>query len=240
MVDTAAMPRRFVFSFALSVLLLGCSSDPAQPSPRSSDAQPKDPPASTPNPHAGAPTPSVDNPHAQNPHAQAPHAATIGPPRDVTPSGETHEVVVDGLKMTVPVEWVHTPGAGAMRKAEFTLPGPGGDVTLVVYRFAGGAGSAEQNIERWRGQMTLAADAQANTIALEAGGLKLSGVDLRGHFAGQSMPGAPPQPPVDDARLLAVAIEGSGDPYYFKLVGSAKTIDVWAAAWTDLLTKLAT
>jgi hypothetical protein len=227
------MPRRFVFSFAVSSLLLACSSsDPAQPSPHSSDAQPKAPHADATNPHAG-----VQNPHAS---AQTPHAATVGAPQDVTPSGETREVVVDGLKMTVPIEWVQTPGASEMRRAEFTLPGPGGDVALVVYRFAGGAGTAEQNIERWRGQMTLAADAQAETIALEANGLKLSGVDLRGRFAGQSMPGTPPQPPVDDARLLAIAIEGSGDPYYFKLVGAAKTIDVWSAAWTELLTKLAT
>jgi hypothetical protein len=221
------------FLFALSSLLLvACDRSPSEP-----EAAPK----------AAAPQAPVGGPHATGPHAQDPQVAApnphapnasatpAGPPRDVTPSGETREVVVDGLKMAVPIEWVHTPGASAMRKAEFTLPGPGGDVALVVYRFPGGAGSAEQNIERWRGQMTLAEGSQPGTIALEANGLKLSGVDLRGGFAGQSMPGAPPQPPVDDARLLAVAIEGSGDPYYFKLVGSAKTIDLWATAWTELL-----
>lgn len=238
------MLRCSAFLFAVSSLLLGCGGDPSKPDAAAKPkvaAQPTSPADSHPqDPHASAPNPHAQDPHAQAPHAQPPHAAPAGPPRDVTPSGETREVVVDGLKMSVPIEWVHTPGASAMRKAEFTLPGPGGDVALVVYRFAGGAGSAEQNIERWRGQMTLAADTQPETLELEAGGLKLSGVDLRGRFAGQSMPGAPSQPPVDDARLLAVAIEGSGDPYYFKLVGSAKTIDVWAAAWTELLATLAT
>jgi hypothetical protein len=227
--------RWFGLLFTLSCLpSIACDRSPeADATPKA--AAPRAPAA---NPHA--------SPHAQdaqvaqpNPHAPNPSAIPAGPPRDVTPSGETREVVVDGLKMAVPVEWVQAPGASAMRKAEFTLPGPGGDVALVVYRFEGGAGSAEQNIERWKGQITLAEDTQPQTIALEANGLKLSGVDLRGRFAGQSMPGAPAQPPVDDARLLAVAIEGSGDPYYFKLVGSAKTIDVWAAAWTKLLETLA-
>lgn len=226
MVDTPAMLRCFAFLFATSSLLLGCGGDSSKPDPAAKPSVAADP-------HPQAPQAS-----APDPDAQAPEAAPVGPPRDVTPSGQTREVVVDGLKMSVPIEWVQAPGASAMRKAEFTLPGPGGDVALVVYRFAGGAGSAEQNIERWQGQMTLAAGAQAQTLELEANGLKLSGVDLRGRFAGQSMPGAPPQPPVDDARLLAIAIEGSGDPYYFKLVGSAKTIDVWAAAWTELLATL--
>jgi hypothetical protein len=229
------MSRALCFGFLFALLLpsIACDRSPAEADKTA--AAPQAPVAGPP-----AASPHAQNPHAgqPNPHAPSPTATPAGPPRDVTPSGETREIVVDGLKMAVPTEWVHTPGAGPMRKAEFTLPGPGGDVALVVYRFEGGAGSAEQNIERWKGQMTLADGTQPETIALEANGLKLSGVDLRGRFAGQSMPGAPPQPPVDDARLLAVAIEGSGDPYYFKLVGPAKTIDVWAAAWTELLGKL--
>jgi hypothetical protein len=234
------MLRSLAFLFAASSLLLGCGSDSSKPDAAAKPTVAGQPSSPVDNPHASDPHPQAPHTAAPNPHAQAPQAAPAGPPRDITPSGETREVVVEGLKMSVPIEWVQAPGASAMRKAEFTLPGPGGDVSLVVYRFAGGAGSAEQNIERWRGQMEVPADAQAQPIALEANGLKLSGVDLRGRFAGQSMPGAPAQPPVDDARLLAIAIEGSGDPYYFKLVGSAKTIDVWAAAWTELLTTLAT
>jgi hypothetical protein len=219
------------FLFAVSlVLVIACDRSPSEPAPKTASQQPPTHPMA---PHAQGPQLDQPNPHAANPSSPQP-----GPPRDVTPSGQTQEVVVDGLKMSMPIEWVQVPGESPMRKAKFTLPGPGGDVELVVYRFAGGAGSAEQNIERWRGQVTLAADAQPQTIALEANGLKLSGVDLRGHYAGQSMPGAPPQPPVDDARLLAVAIEGSGDPYYFKLVGAAKTVDLWATAWTEMLGKL--
>lgn len=223
MVDTRAMPRARSIRlwFAVSLLSLACDREPTK-----SDAKSE--------PKAEVAGPTKQAPESTPPAAPSPESA----PRDVTPTGEVREVVVDGLKMSVPTEWVQTPGASSMRKAEFVLPGPGGDASLVVYRFAGGAGSAEQNIERWRGQVELAAGTEAKTISLEADTLKISGVDLRGRYAGQSMPGVPPQPPIDDARLLAVSIEGSGDPYYFKLVGPAKTIDVWATSWDRLLSNL--
>jgi hypothetical protein len=157
----------------------------------------------------------------------------------VTPSGETREETVEDLKLKVPEEWTRAPGRTGMRKAEFILPGPGGDVRLIVYRFAGGAGSASKNIERWKGQVELAEGSEAKTTEIEAAGMTITAVDVRGRFAGQSMPGAPPQPAIDDARLLAAAIMGPGDPFYFKLVGRAKTVDLWAEAWTKLLRELA-
>jgi hypothetical protein len=221
----------------LSVASVGCNAEPAKTEPAAAkpSAEQHTPPAVD---HSGAVAPGPDT-LGHNPHAQPPAVAPPGPPRDVTPSGETREELVDGLKMMVPSEWVRVPGSGSMRKAEFTLPGPGGDVNLVVYRFEGGAGSTQQNIERWKQQIKAGEGTEAETSEIEAGGLKVTSLDVRGAYAGQSMPGAPPQPAVADARLLAAAIEGVGDPWYFKLVGPAGTIDVWSAAWTALLAELA-
>jgi hypothetical protein len=157
----------------------------------------------------------------------------------VTPSGKTREETADGLVMVVPDEWVRAPGRSSMRKAEFVLSGPGGEARLVLYRFEGGAGSAAQNIDRWRSQMELPPGEEPKSSELEVNGLRITSLDLRGRFAGQSMPGMPAQPPIDDARLLAAAIEGAGDPYYFKLVGPTTTIDPWVPAWNDMLSKLA-
>jgi len=53
------------------------------------------------------------------------------------------------------------------------------------------------------------------------------------------MPGAPAQPNLSDARLLALVVEGSGDPYYFKLLGPTPVIDRWETAWTELVTSIA-
>ncbi|WP_146155227.1 hypothetical protein [Enhygromyxa salina] len=230
------MPRTVPIAAVLILLCvpLGCGAN-SSPSPSASG---ESKPAAKPSPEP--PSQPASNPHALDPHARTPPSATPpGPPRDVTPSGETMTVTVDGLAMVVPSEWTHAPGSNPMRKAEFIIPGPGGDVRLVVSRFAGGAGLTAKNIERWKGQITLAEGAEAQTSEREVNGLKVTSVDMRGRYAGQSMPGAPPQPPVDDARMLAAAIEGAGDPWYFKLVGPAATIDVWGSGWTKLLAELA-
>ncbi|HLT36657.1 MAG TPA: hypothetical protein VK034_10230 [Enhygromyxa sp.] len=169
-----------------------------------------------------------------------PAAGPDGSAREVTPSGTTVAATVEGLVMQVPSEWTREdPANPGMRKAEFVLPGPGGEARLVVYRFPGGAGGAQANIDRWQSQIEPAAGAEAQTRELEVGGLTIAAIDSAGRFVGQSMPGAPPQPAIDDARLLAAAIEGSGDPFYLKLVGPRPTIDVWAPAWLELLGSLA-
>jgi hypothetical protein len=158
---------------------------------------------------------------------------------EFAPSGKTREETAEGLVMVVPEEWTRAPGRSSMRKAEFVLPGAGGEARLVLYRFEGGAGSAAQNIDRWRSQIEVKPGEEPKTSELEANGLRITSVEAHGRFLGQSMPGMPAQPPIDDARLLAAAIEGSGDPYYFKLVGPTATIDPWIPAWTDMLGKLA-
>lgn len=156
-----------------------------------------------------------------------------------TPSGKTREEAADGLVLVVPEEWQRAPGRSSMRKGEFVLSGPGGEARLVVYRFEGGAGTASQNIERWSAQIEPKPGGEPKTGKLEANGLRITSLEAAGRFAGQNMPGMPAQPPIDDARLLAAAIEGSGDPYYLKLVGPAATIDPWLPAWNEMLSKLA-
>ncbi len=207
---------------AALVLAVGLACKQPAPEPGS---DPATKPASEPNAEPAA------EPAAAPAPTEPPTAAAV------TPSGETRSETVEGLALLVPVEWSRAPASSSMRKAEFVLPGAGGEARLVVYRFPGGAGSTTQNIERWQGQIE--GGEPATTATLEVNGLKVTSVDARGRFAGQQMPGAPAQPPIPDARMFAAAIEGEGDPYYFKLVGPAATIDAWAPAWTELLAKLA-
>lgn len=240
--------HRLVLVFVGATFLLACPSEPPPAAAsREAEKRPEVPAFPEPhghpaNPHAGLDTPA--NPHAGLDMPARPELAPApaGPPRDVTPSGTVRTEVVDGLALQVPQEWtLETPANTSMRKAEFVLPGPGGDVRLIVYRFAGGAGGFTANIERWKGQMTPPAGVEPTITEREVGGLKLASIDVVGGFAGQSMPGAPPQPAITDARLLAVAIESSagGDPWYLKLVGAKATVDVWAPAWETLLGSLA-
>lgn len=158
---------------------------------------------------------------------------------EVVRSGKTREETAEGLVMIVPEEWVRAPARSSMRKAEFVLSGAGGEARLVLYRFEGGAGTAAQNIDRWSAQIEPKPGGEPKTSELEVNGLRISSLEAAGHFAGQQMPGMPAQPPIADARLLTAAIEGSGDPYYFKLVGPAATVDPWVPAWNEMLSKLA-
>lgn len=216
-------------SLILAVTLGSCLACSSKPAPASdSGAQPE----------AGAQA-SAAAPAQPSAAAPAQPSAQPSPALDITPSGETRAENAEGLLMLVPSEWTRAPVHGSMRKAEFVLPGPGGEASLVVYRFEGGAGTVASNIERWRAQIELAPGSEAVVAELEGKGLTITSLDARGSFPGQAMPGMPPQPPIVDARLLAAAIEGSGDPYYFKIIGPAATLELWAPAWTSLLATLA-
>jgi hypothetical protein len=89
MVDTLAMLRSLAFLFAASSLLLGCGSDSSKPDAAAKPTVAGQPSSPVDNPHASDPHPQAPHTAAPNPHAQAPQAAPAGPPRDITPSGET-------------------------------------------------------------------------------------------------------------------------------------------------------
>src|SRR5919204_5125099 len=61
-------------------------------------------------------------------------------------------VELDGLRSTAPASWKEEPPANQMRLAQFKLPKVDGkeDATLVIFK--GISGSAQQNIDRWKGQ----------------------------------------------------------------------------------------
>jgi hypothetical protein len=188
--------------------------------------------------------PSTGDPH-QGMNVN-PHAATRpkGPPQDVTPSGETQSASVAELELAVPAEWKQGRPRSTMRLAEFTIPGPGGDAELVVFRFPGGAGGVEANIERWKGQFQppegKSVDDMTTVTKREQGNLAITVVDVRGHFVAAVMPGAEATHDEADYRMLAAIIEGSGDAFFFKTVGPQKTLDVWGAAHEAMLESLKT
>jgi hypothetical protein len=173
------------------------------------------------------------NPHAVNPHGATAPVVAAGPvnPTDIKPSGEVRAETVDGLALSVPKEWTRKPGSNPMRLAEFVLPGPGGEVTLVVSRFAGGGGDAAANVERWKTQFTRVDGSDigdaAKVTVVDKAPLKITTVDIEGTNIAPVMPGAPERLNEAGARLLGAIVEGSGDPYFFKAAGSSKTLTVW-------------
>ena len=218
----------------------------------------KTPDAKAPQAHGGG-TPA--NPHGANPHANPhgggapanPHAgmkaggpkpAELGPPRDVTPSGDVTAEKLAEFEVSVPKEWEKGQPSGMMRMAQWVVPGPGGDAQMVVYRFKGGAGGVEANMNRWKGQFTPPEGKTPDDIAKQdkktVGALTLHTLDVTGHYTAAMTPGAAEKQDKPDHRMLAAIVEGSGDPLFFKATGPAKTLDVWAVAWGTMLDSVKT
>lgn len=181
---------------------------------------------------------AAPNPHAGMPPMMGAAAAPKGPPRDVTPSGETVAETLPGLAFTLPKEWEKGTPSSSMRMAQWVLPGPGGDGELVVFRFPGGAGGIEANVSRWKGQFQApegkTIDDVTITKTIESGSLKTTFVDVSGTYIAAVTPGADEKHNDADQRMLAAIVEGSGDPFYFKAVGPRATMDLWAAAFETM------
>jgi hypothetical protein len=161
-----------------------------------------------------------------------------GPPRDITPSGEVTEEEVQELVLAVPKEWEKKP-AGGMRVAQWTIPGPGGDGECVVFRFPGGAGGVEENINRWKGMFKPPEGKSIDDITkkseIKAGDLKVTLVDITGHYVAAVRPGEEAKHDEANYRMLAAIVEGIGDPFFLKTTGPHKTLDLWADAYNKLL-----
>jgi hypothetical protein len=225
-------------TLALLACTLACGTGVTQTPPKpdtKSDAKAKPDEADA---KAKAP---LDAKRPANPHADMKAAAPKekGPPRDVTPSGETRDEKVAELALKVPTEWETQPVTSQMRLAQFAWPGPGGDAELVVFRFPGGAGGVQANIDRWKGQFKppegKSIDDVTKTTNFEAGKLKITLVDVSGHYAAPERPGSPTMVDAPDHRMLSAIVEGSGDAFFLKALGPQKTIDVWAKPFEDML-----
>lgn len=219
-----------VCTLSVLFMLSACQSSeavkaPAKVEPAKVDAKEAKLDAKMVNPHG--------NPHAISPHGAGPQAAPQGPinPKDVTISGGVRAEEISGLSLSVPAEWSRKPGSNPMRLAEFVLPGPGGEVTMVVSRFAGGGGDATANVERWKTQFTRADGSDigdaAKVTVVDKAPLKITTLDLEGTNIAPVTPGAPERYNEPESRLLGAIVEGSGDPYFFKAAGSAKTLSIW-------------
>ncbi len=193
------------------------------------------------NPHGAAgaaPGGAPGNPHAGMQGA-APAPNKLGPPREVTPSGDVVAETLAEFEVSVPKEWEKGKPSGMMRMAQWVVPGPGGDAELVVYRFKGGAGGVEANMDRWKKQFTAPEGKSIDDLAKQdkktAGALTMHTLDVTGHYVAAMTPGAAEKHDKPDHRMLAVIIEGSGDPLFLKATGPSKTLDVWADAWGTVL-----
>ncbi|MDB4956777.1 MAG: hypothetical protein JWO36_4346 [Myxococcales bacterium] len=249
---------RYAWSAAL-VLCVACTACKKE-QPAAGLAPAKDwnaaPPPGTPatGPHAGNSDP---DPHAgvdmggANPHAGVDMGGGGSDPHaGIAPSApKSLEKLPDGtlalgpFALTAPADWKIKPISSSMRAADFELPAAAGqEAELVVFYFGeAGAGSVQDNLDRWVGQFTQP-DGKASKDVAKVEKAKFAGqeatvVSVSGHFAGMAMGGGSAVEKQDQAMLATIIASPSG-PYYFKLVGAKKTVDANAAKFRALLASL--
>jgi hypothetical protein len=244
----------------IAVLLVSCKKEPpkgdlppatdwgsAAPSGSAEPSSPHGGPlAGKPQPGPVDPTSAMpdDSTHAGlsgNPHGGVVPEKTAPKTPDKLPEGA---LALGPFAMTPPADWTVVPTTSSMRAAQFKLPGkPGAEAELVVTYFGpDGAGSIDDNVDRWVGQIQQPDGKSSHDAAkiekTKFGGQDATYVSASGRYVAPAMPGASENVDKQDQALLAAIVSSPSGPYYFKLVGAKSTIDANAAKFRAMLSSI--
>lgn len=143
------------------------------------------------------------------------------------------------VELSFPQEWIAEEPAGPTRAFQFRLPGEAGDGELVVYWFAGGAGTFEQNAARWASQIETedGSDplARARFSTRRGEGLAIYEMALEGTYVAETRPGSGERVRIPDSALRAAVLEAGAARVCLKLVGPRATVAGHERAWRALL-----
>lgn len=243
--------------FLLSVLVLvfaatACGKGevpPPAPGTPTSQGMPAEthPAAAAADPHAGiegAPPLATSRDNASpsdlppgHPPVQTAPVAGINPP----PAGSGEGAAA--LVWDTPASWSAVPPANAMRKAQYRVPGPGGDGECVVFYFGPGqGGDPMSNAQRWASQFTLAdgstGDKSLKTSEMKVGDVTVLMAEVAGTYSGGMTMGMAPSEPQPGYKLLGAVAEGADANWFFKFTGPEKTVDANRAAFEGMLKSL--
>lgn len=133
-----------------------------------------------------------------------------------------------GLAWEVPEGWVEERPASPMRRAQYRVPGPGGDGECVVFYFGRGqGGDASANAVRWAQQFTQPDGSSSvdrmQMAALEGAQVPVQIVEVTGTYdGGMTMTDAPAEEKAGYMLLGAIA-QGADAPWFFKFTAPEAT-----------------
>lgn len=165
------------------------------------------------------------SPGASAPPPPPPSTAAAKPSQTAQSKAGAGEIAWDA-----PKAWKDAPNPNAMRIATYFVgraDGDADDAEMSVSRVGGGI---EANIGRWKGQFSPLKEDSAKRFEREVAGLKVTIVEMSGAYTGMFVKGQATSPKEGWSLLAAIVEPPSGDPWFFKMTGPAKTI---AAARAD-------
>lgn len=162
------------------------------------------------------------------PAPTAPAGTAPAAPRSDTGGG----VDLAGLIWNIPEGW-ESVGASGMRLAEYSVSLDG---EMASIRFFSTQGSAQMNIDRWKGQVKDPTDGPA-TKTITAGPLVAHIVAMTGTYSGMG-PGGAATPPASGTRMLGAYVEGGPRPVQIVVTGPEKVVRSVEPAWEKMLSEV--
>jgi len=144
----------------------------------------------------------------------------ISPPPPASGSGAT------ALQWTAPAAWDEQTPVSSMRKAQYRVPGSGGDGELAVFYFGPGQGGAPMaNARRWANQFSPPDGSPVaepmETSDLEVNGIPMLLIETKGTYTNRMVS----EEAFPDYMLLAAVAEGPDANWFFKLTGPQTTVE---------------
>ena len=138
-----------------------------------------------------------------------------------------------------PAGWTAETPSNAMRRAQYRVPGAGGDGECVVFYFGPGqGGSPMANAERWAAQFAddkgQPATASMKTRTETVNGAQVLYVEAAGTYMSGGMMGDAVVPRPGWA-LLGAVVEGPDANWFFKFTGPAATVGAGRAAFEGMI-----
>lgn len=185
-------------------------------------------PGGTNDPHAGLDMPQPRSPHGGAQMQGQPDASGM--------------IDVGAVAFKVPGKWTAQAPKSGMRRAQLSAPGSAGPAELIVFFFgAQGAGTSQENIDRWIGQFSNpdgSAVSDAKTTSSKVSGVDVTKLEVAGQFAGGMAAAGQPQAAKANQRLIAAIVNSQGGPYYFKFLGPSATVAENGAAFDEMISSI--
>lgn len=145
------------------------------------------------------------------------------------------DISLGGKKAKTPAGWKEEAPTNQMRYAQFILTrasGDDADAELVVFKGLGG--SADANIDRWKGSFAKGVQAKVTDYAGPLGKGKM--IDATGTYLHKAQPFNPNAKAVEKPGYSMLGLHVEGDTvYHIRLTGPAKTVTRHRGAFEEWL-----
>jgi hypothetical protein len=138
-----------------------------------------------------------------------------------------------------PTGWTKQTPTSPMRRAQYSIPGPGGPGELVVFYFGPGqGGDAKSNAERWanqfRGKDGKPVGKAAKIRQIKVGTIPVTTVEVAGTYVG-GMGSGPAGGEQRDYMLLGAIADGPDAKWFFRATGPRATLEKERGAFDRMI-----